>query len=49
MARISIYDTQRTGRLIFLSISIIAIVAVMLISNNLVKELAQQERERMNI
>lgn len=37
------------GRLLFLLISVIAIIVVMLISNNLVKALAQQERERMNI
>ncbi|MBD5371086.1 MAG: GHKL domain-containing protein [Bacteroides sp.] len=49
MRKISIYDNQRTGKLIFLAISLTAVVAVMLISNNLVKALAQQERERMNI
>lgn len=49
MPSISIYDNQRAGKLIFLAISITAIVAVMLISNNLVKALAQQERERMNV
>ena len=47
MRKISIYDNQRTGKLIFLAISLTAVVAVMLISNNLVKALAQQERERM--
>lgn len=49
MRKITLYDNQRTGKLIFLAISIIAIIAMMLISNNLVKALAQQERERMNI
>lgn len=49
MKKISIYDNQRFGKLIFLIISVIAIIAVMLISNNLVKSLAQQEKERMNI
>lgn len=49
MPRISIYDNQRTGKIIFLAISLTAVVAVLLISNNLVKALAQQERERMNI
>ncbi len=44
-----LYERQRTGKLIFLAISLIAIVAFLLVSNNLVKELAQQERERMNI
>lgn len=43
------YDNQRIGRLIFLVICIVAIIIMMLISNNLVKALAQQERERMNI
>ncbi|MDE6271784.1 MAG: HAMP domain-containing histidine kinase [Muribaculaceae bacterium] len=47
--KLALYDNQRTGRFIFLLLSIIAIIAVMLISNNLVKALAQQERERMNI
>ena len=49
MRKITLYDNQRAGKLIFLVISVIAIIAVMLISNNLVKALAQQERERMNI
>lgn len=49
MSRLSIYDNQRTGKIIFLAIGIAAIVTVMLISNNLVKELSQQERERMNV
>lgn len=46
---IRIYDNQRTGKLVFLVVSLIAIVALMVISNNLVKQLAQQERERMDI
>lgn len=45
----SIYERQRTGKFIFLSVSGIAIVIFLLISNSLVKQLAQQERERMNI
>ncbi len=49
MRKITLYDNQRTGRILFLFISVTAIIAVMLISNNLVKALAQQERERMNI
>lgn len=44
-----IYERQRTGKLIFLAVSICAIIAFLLVSNSLVKELAQQERERMNI
>ncbi len=49
MKKYTLYDNQRSGRVIFLIIALIAIIAVMLISNNLVKSLAQQERERMNI
>lgn len=44
-----IYERQRTGKYIFLTVSMVAIVVFLLISNNLVKELAKQERERMNI
>ena len=44
-----IYERQRTGKIIFLAISVIAVIAFLLVSNSLVKELAQQERERMNI
>ena len=46
---VSIYDRQRTGKLIFIVVSIIAVIIFVIISNNLVKQLAQQERERMNI
>ncbi len=45
----SIYDRQRTGKYVFLAASAIAIIVLLIIYNNLVKELAQQERERMNI
>lgn len=44
-----IYERRRTGKLIFLGISALAIIFFLLISNSLVKELAQQERERMDI
>lgn len=44
-----IYERQRTGKLIFLAISALAIIMFLLVSNSLVKELAQQERERMDI
>lgn len=44
-----IYERQRTGKLIFLGISALAIIFFLLISNSLVKELAQQEKERMDI
>lgn len=45
----SFYDKQRLGKYIFLGISSVAIIIFLLISSNLVKDLAQQERERMNI
>lgn len=45
----SIYDRQRAGKMIFIIISVVAIVIFLIISNNLVKSLAAQERERMNI
>lgn len=44
-----IYERQRTGKLIFLGVSALAIIFFLLISNSLVKELAQQEKERMDI
>ncbi len=44
-----IYERQRTGKLVFLAISAIAIILFLLVSNSLVKELAKQERERMSI
>ena len=45
----SIYEKQRIGKLIFLGVSAAAIIAFLIISSNLVKDLAKQERERMNI
>lgn len=44
-----LYERQRTGKYLFLAISVVAIIVFLLISNSLVKELAQQERERMDI
>lgn len=44
-----IYERKRTGKLIFLVLTISAIIFFLIMSNNLVKELAKQERERMNI
>ena len=44
-----LYERQRTGKLIFLIISISAIALFLIVSNNLVKQLAKQEQERMNI
>ena len=45
----TIYDRQRTGKMIFIFVSIVAIIIFLIISNNLVKSLAAQERERMDI
>ena len=45
----TIYERQRTGKMVFIAVSVIAIVIFLIISNNLVKSLAAQERERMNI
>lgn len=44
-----IYERQRAGKLAFITISIVAIIVFLIVSNNLVKSLAQQEKERMNI
>lgn len=43
------YERQRTGKMIFIVVSVIAIIIFLIISNNLVKNLAAQERERMDI
>lgn len=40
---------MRTGRLLVIMLSAMAVIAFLLISNNLIKELARQERERMDI
>ena len=45
----TIYDRQRTGKMAFIAVSVVAIVIFLIISNNLVKSLAAQERERMDI
>ena len=45
----SIYERQRLGKMVFIFISVIAIATFLVISNNLVKSLAAQERERMDI
>lgn len=45
----SFYDRQKLGKTIFFFISLTAIIIFLLISNNLVKSLAAQERERMQI
>lgn len=45
----SVYDRQRLGKMIFIAVSVAAIVIFLVISNGLVKSLAAQERERMDI
>lgn len=40
---------MRTGKLLVIMASAVAVIAFLLISNNLIKELARQERERMDI
>lgn len=45
----SLYERRRTGKMIFIFVSLFAILVFLIISNNLVKSLAEQERERMNI
>lgn len=45
----SIYDCRRSGKIIFLIAAAVAMILFLLVSNSLVKELADQERERMHI
>lgn len=45
----SIYDTRRIWKMIFLVVSLILAGVFLLISNNLVEELSEQERDRMEI
>lgn len=40
---------RRTGKMMLIAASAIAVIVFLLISNNLIKGLAEQERERMNI
>lgn len=47
--RYSFYDRQKIGKTIFFMVSLTALIIFLLISNNLVKSLANQERERMQI
>lgn len=44
-----IFDNRRLGRIMLLIVAMAAMVAFVLISNSLVKDLAQQERERMHV
>ena len=45
----NIYDSRRIWKFVFLGISLLLVALFLYISNNLVKDLAQQERERMEI
>ncbi|MCM1320120.1 MAG: HAMP domain-containing histidine kinase [Muribaculaceae bacterium] len=45
----SFYDRKRLGKAAFFLISLAAIIIFLLLSNNLVKSLANQERDRMKI
>lgn len=45
----SFYDRRRIGKLIFLLAAVAAMIVFLLISNNLVKNLGIQERQRMQI
>lgn len=45
----NIYDSQRIGKVVFLAISTITIAIFLIVSNNLIKELSDQERIRMEI
>lgn len=42
-------DRHRYGKLIIILVSAIAVAGFLLISNNLIKDLGRQERERMDI
>ena len=45
----NIYDSRRIWKVVFLAISLLLVALFLYISNNLVKDLAEQERERMEI
>ena len=45
----NIYDSRRIWKVVFLAISLVLVALFLYISNNLVKDLAVQERERMEI
>lgn len=47
--RYSFYDRRRMGRFVFLLAAVTAIIVFLIISNNLVKNLGAQERQRMEI
>ena len=45
----NIYDSRRIWKVVFLAISLLLVALFLIISNNLVKDLAKQERDRMEI
>ncbi len=45
----NIYDSQRTWKMVLLAISLVLMALFIWISNNLVRDLAEQERDRMEI
>lgn len=47
--RINIYDARRIGVVAFLIVSVVLVAFFLYVSNNLVNDLAAQERERMQI
>ncbi len=47
--RVNLIDNMKSGRMLVIAISAITVIAFLIVSNNLVKELARQERERMDI
>lgn len=49
MKTYSFVDRRRLGKFLLLAVALALIVTFLLISNSIVKQLAHQERERMNI
>lgn len=47
--KFTLTDRQNSGKFILIAVSAVAVIAFLLISNNLVKQLGIQERERMDI
>ena len=45
----NIYDWRRAGTALFLIVAVVLVGSFLYISNNLVSDLARQERERMQI
>lgn len=49
MKKFQFFEGHRSGKIIFLALSLVTVIGFLLVSNNLVNQLADQERERMNI